>query len=307
MGITDNLPDSVTNLFGFGSGDAEDEEDNDENPDGDAAEESDGQSDGESPDGGEDVARDIEEQIDDVSYELQELIDRVENLENNIKTVEGTQDDMSEEMDDVNDRIRNLLSIYDEVVESENPFQGNDDAEVNTTPASKTDSEADSDPTDESDDDGALTVDDLRKDAGLDNEEDSDSDEDDENSKTTADGRFEGVMDDETFLTKPPLTYAGEVVAYEWLAFLIGQSGTAGAIKAMDYYENLGWVSPEVRGYAITLLSAPAIEVTDTTESTVALSSETHKQSFRYIMKMSSVNREYIKELRALEDDDTPY
>jgi len=48
------------------------------------------------------------------------------------------------------------------------------------------------------------------------------------------------------YLQGLPETYAGELVVFEWLTFLLEAAGFRGANEAIDYYANVGWITDEV-------------------------------------------------------------
>ena len=50
----------------------------------------------------------------------------------------------------------------------------------------------------------------------------------------------------ETYLERLPDGVASDVVAVEWMEFLVGRSGLAGAMRAVDYYVDVGWIGEAV-------------------------------------------------------------
>ena len=60
---------------------------------------------------------------------------------------------------------------------------------------------------------------------------------------------LESMVDGE--LEKPylrglPETYAGELIVFEWLTFLLETGGFRGANEAVDYYAEVGWITDAV-------------------------------------------------------------
>jgi archaellum component FlaD/FlaE len=58
-----------------------------------------------------------------------------------------------------------------------------------------------------------------------------------------------------------PEGYAGEVLAMEWLGALIERSGPAGALRAVEHYEEVRWISPEVKRRLIDIIGGPSLDV----------------------------------------------
>ena len=48
------------------------------------------------------------------------------------------------------------------------------------------------------------------------------------------------------YLRGLPESYAGELVVFEWLSFLLEKAGFRGANEAIDYYADVGWITEEV-------------------------------------------------------------
>ncbi|WP_135663722.1 FlaD/FlaE family flagellar protein [Halorhabdus rudnickae] len=48
------------------------------------------------------------------------------------------------------------------------------------------------------------------------------------------------------YLRGLPESYAGELVVFEWLAFLLETAGFRGANEAIDYYADVGWITDDV-------------------------------------------------------------
>ncbi|QGN07530.1 flagella E [Halorhabdus sp. CBA1104] len=43
-----------------------------------------------------------------------------------------------------------------------------------------------------------------------------------------------------------PESYAGELIVFEWLSFLLEKAGFRGANEAVDYYAQVGWITEDV-------------------------------------------------------------
>ena len=48
------------------------------------------------------------------------------------------------------------------------------------------------------------------------------------------------------YLTAIPDTYAGRLTLFEWLDFALRRGGVGRTLEAVEYYENIGWVSEDV-------------------------------------------------------------
>ncbi|WP_136689851.1 FlaD/FlaE family flagellar protein [Halorhabdus amylolytica] len=48
------------------------------------------------------------------------------------------------------------------------------------------------------------------------------------------------------YLRGLPESYAGELVVFEWLSFLLETAGFRGANEAIDYYADVGWITEDV-------------------------------------------------------------
>ncbi|MGB9962323.1 FlaD/FlaE family flagellar protein [Halobacterium sp. MBLA0001] len=89
------------------------------------------------------------------------------------------------------------------------------------------------------------------------------------------------------YLETMPGQYAAEITLFEWLDFLLERGGVKRALKAIEYYETVGWVSADaaerlqghVRGF-----SGPA---DDDSHSDLEMSD--HVLSLVYIARLSSM------------------
>jgi archaellum component FlaD/FlaE len=87
-------------------------------------------------------------------------------------------------------------------------------------------------------------------------------------------------------------TYATEIIVFEWLTSLVSTAGPAATLRAIAYYEEIGWVSPQVKTYLEDVLSGPDLDVNvDPTRDPNELTAEDHAESYEYIMKLDAVQR----------------
>lgn len=87
--------------------------------------------------------------------------------------------------------------------------------------------------------------------------------------------------------------YATDVVVFEWLATLVEDSGPAGALKALDYYESVGWISPDVHESLRSALGGPALDVDVDPGQPSDVTAGLHAESY-----------DYATQLRVLDDMD---
>jgi flagellar protein FlaE len=91
--------------------------------------------------------------------------------------------------------------------------------------------------------------------------------------------------------TKPylhglPEHYAGEHLVFEWLEFLLLHAGYQGATEALDYYEDVGWITEDVEAdlndYLLGLDDGAANDDND-------LDVDDHLLSLVYVAKLASM------------------
>jgi len=54
---------------------------------------------------------------------------------------------------------------------------------------------------------------------------------------------------------------ASEVLVMEWLAHLMERAGPAGALRAVEHYESVGWIGASVRDRLVSLIGGPSLDV----------------------------------------------
>ena len=55
-----------------------------------------------------------------------------------------------------------------------------------------------------------------------------------------------GGEPEKPYLRELPNTYAGELLVFEWLSYLLANAGFRGANEAIDYYVDVGWITEDV-------------------------------------------------------------
>jgi archaellum component FlaD/FlaE len=87
-------------------------------------------------------------------------------------------------------------------------------------------------------------------------------------------------------------TYATEIIVFEWLTSLVSTAGPAATLRAIAYYEEIGWVGPDVKRYLEDVLSGPDLDMNvDPSREPNELTAEDHAESYEYIMKLDAVQR----------------
>lgn len=87
-------------------------------------------------------------------------------------------------------------------------------------------------------------------------------------------------------------TYATEIIVFEWLTGLVATAGPAATLRAIAYYEEIGWIDREVKQYLEDVLSGPDLDMNvDPSRDPNELTAEDHAESYEYIMKLDAVQR----------------
>ncbi|WP_435063393.1 FlaD/FlaE family flagellar protein [Halobaculum sp. EA56] len=117
------------------------------------------------------------------------------------------------------------------------------------------------------------------------------------------DGGFEFVEEDDLsdepdkpYLTSLPGDYVGDLMVMEWLEFLVEESTTTDAVRAVNYYERVEWIDEEVadqlKGFLSgfgdidrNLMDRPGTEHLDL---------DHHTRSLKYIMQLTDATAESV-------------
>jgi len=245
------------------------------------------------------------ERIDDFEYELSEIRNDVEQNEATIEGLESEQLDINERMDQIEEHNATLLGVYDQLTEGVNPFAR--DWEQSEERRDTGDSTYGVIPDDESDSPGR--DENLQRNGGSSSaasrssepERDRPSDDDVESSSTdpeppsreapsstpVPESPPSGTTPPENgpYLTEFADTYATDVLVMEWLAMLIDAAGEEGALKALDHYDRIDWVSESIRRELEVVLSGAWSE--SDAEPRNDLNTDVHDRSFRFIARLS--------------------
>ena len=118
-----------------------------------------------------------------------------------------------------------------------------------------------------------------------------------------AEGGFQFVGSDELsqrqekpYLTELPGDYVGDLLVMEWLEYLVEEGDTTDAVRAINYYERVEWLSPEVAEQLKSFLSGfGEIDRNLIDEpGTARLELGHHTRSLKYIMQLSSATAEAV-------------
>jgi len=259
----------------------------------------------ESDDGGPDT--------EDLDVRLSELEEDIDTTESSLRSLRSSQEEMAASVEEMNDTIRRLAGMYDRIAAQQNPFvDGDDPGEVVGEPAEDGDDPA-------GDGEGVVSFDDLRE--GADGEDEHGDHEGDADG-TTHEGRHERAPEpdhDEPDHREPPAAgettpappdagagdlpvdrptpllssvpegYAGDVLVMEWLAMLMDESGPAGALRAVEYYEDVGWISGETRDHLVNVIGGPALDVFVDPTRPREPTAEEHVESHGYLRVISQL------------------
>ncbi|NLV10232.1 flagella E [Halomicrobium mukohataei] len=88
------------------------------------------------------------------------------------------------------------------------------------------------------------------------------------------------------YLAALPENYAAEFVVFEWLEFLLMHSGYQGAEEALDYYEDIDWITDDVQSSLSDYLRG--IDESGTNDG-ASLDVDDHMLSLVYVAKLHSM------------------
>jgi archaellum component FlaD/FlaE len=265
--------------------------------------------------------------IDDLEHSLSQLDDDVESNNSELKAVKSEFEELQERVDDIEENNAVLLGVYDRLTAGVNPFSEDwdtywdrdggdvDDMDHPYGVIQPDGQQSQSSPTEERNQPDE--TDDSQSDVSDDSEPEETTSMDE--SSTSADDRTVSFSDlkekrqekprgkrrpkkqqgqqsqphmayndgRQPYLPGLASNYATDILMMEWLTLLINIAGLAGALKALDYYENIDWISPPVKHQLEDLLSGAHGEVQVESRAPSDLTTEEHNRSFAYIMKLA--------------------
>jgi|GEM_PF-2893063 len=95
--------------------------------------------------------------------------------------------------------------------------------------------------------------------------------------------------DDKPFLDGFEPSYAADIIMMEWMSVMTVRSDPAGTFKALDYYESIGWISPEVRDYLETVVGGPGVDSHVNPGDVESPAIRDHKMSHSYIRQLKEI------------------
>jgi archaellum component FlaD/FlaE len=93
----------------------------------------------------------------------------------------------------------------------------------------------------------------------------------------------------DAYLTSIDGSYAVDTIVFEWFGELIEAAGPSETLRAIGYYEDIGWIDGEVAGTLETYLGGPSLDVHVDPSTPTELTAEDHAQSYQYIRKLAAV------------------
>jgi len=115
----------------------------------------------------------------------------------------------------------------------------------------------------------------------------------------TNEGGFEYVQHDDLssprrkpYLTALPGDYVGDLLVMEWLEFLVASSDVTDAVRAINYYERIEWISPDAADGLRDFLSGFGTVDRNIVDrpGTARLVREHHTRSLRYITQLNGTS-----------------
>jgi flagellar protein FlaE len=278
--------------------------------------------------GKDESVEELKQTIKTFQSELNELTTEQESNSNAVKRLRSDLDNVTEDMTTMDDRVRKLLGFYDALAarvnplvkgdfravpilnamdkaDSESPFKLDEEPEYvdGLYPDDEVDTEAASRGVDENDHSQTGETDDTQHvgtsedhDEAVEKESDLETDdtvrtvEDIKRARESSETHQGDKKSDEDtpHMHALPGSYGGELLALEWLAALVERSGTAGALRALSYYESIGWVSPMAKR-ALQRRLMGAAEPVGQSETTEVLDAEDHTMSLAYVVQLEEL------------------
>mgnify|MGYP000185735990 CR=1 FL=1 len=255
--------------------------------------------------------------VNELDVRIDELQDDLDSTDASLQQLRNSQEEMADSIDEMNDRVRQLVGVYDRIAAEENPFvddpaeatpsngdspmaaaEGSQGGQVPAAGGHEGDGTHEQ-PATEGTDDDVVSFDDLWEEqeasAGQELPPEDDRPSTRESEQPAVEARSastaSAASQDEVLLETIPDGYAGEVLVMEWLATLMERSGPAGAFRAVDYYENVGWISPTVEQRLVDVIGGPALDVFVDPTQPREPTAEEHAVSHEYLRVMARLNQ----------------
>lgn len=254
------------------------------------------------------------EGLKDLEHRVSQLSADVESNESGLKAVRSEFDELQKRVDKVEENNAVLLGVYDRLTAGVNPFaedwdtywdRESDSIEESQyrygviqppeQPPEPADETSHSEPTEASQPQETTSMDDSTDPSN--DRTVSFSDLKERRSKKSrrkrrpeqqqAPGRKAYNDGRQPYLPGLASNYASDILMMEWLTLLINIAGLAGTLKALDYYENIDWISRPVKHQLEDLLSGAHDVPKVPSRAPSDLTTEEHNRSFAYIMKLA--------------------
>lgn len=263
-------------------------------------------------------------ELDDIRSRIDELETSIERNESSMRSVQSSQEDMTQRLEEMSETIRQLLGVYEQVTARDNPFVPSTETSGATGDGdggrfgvvSKVGTDGhpggDGDGATADDDGDRVSFDDL---LAADAEQSADG-FDEPSARTERDEPLDdghggatrassepvveqeradtetglpGSADEMTPLRSLPEGYAADAIVLEWLSTLVTSSGPGGAMKAIAFYAEVGWIADEVRTALEEYLSGPGLDVHVDPNCPVDLTADDHAQSYEYLLRLDAL------------------
>jgi archaellum component FlaD/FlaE len=261
----------------------------------------------EEEDDGDDQGPDTE----DLDVRLSELEEDIDTTESSLRSLRSSQEEMAASVEEMNDTIRQLAGMYDQIAAQQNPFvddgepgdvvgepaeDGGDgvvsfedlrEEETDDSKSENGDYGSDTGNADRTEQDGAPASDTSEP-----SQHEPDHREPDHRQPAAAEEAAPAGTEREQptpLLSSVPEGYAGDVLMMEWLAMLMDESGPAGALVAVEYYEDVGWISGETRDHLVNVIGGPALDVFVDPTRPREPTAEEHAESHGYLRVISQL------------------
>ena len=230
-------------------------------------------------------------QMEELRHELEELAADVDGNSVSVKALESQQEDAFERLGELEEHTARLLGVYDRLTSGINPFDEEWDKKYDQSRSDAADDEfrynvikPPEEPVQRGRDheepeppaaEPTVSFDDIKT------ERERATEPVDEAPQP------ERIPDGSAYLPALAATYATDVLMMEWLTMLIQIAGSPGTLKALDYYENINWISKPVKHQLEDVLSGAQVPGETPAREPSDLTTEEHNRSFAFIMKLA--------------------
>lgn len=245
--------------------------------------------------GGDDGSSELTDDIADLEHELSGVRNQVEQNSASIDGLESEQVNVGERLDRIEEHNATLLGVYDHLTESVNPFTGDWEGDIEQPDESESKFGVIPGPEDETENEDAWDTETEETDPGQSSERSPEPEPTFEPAseqpvrttatEPTSTSTRPPNTDDGPYLTRFAATYATEVLLMEWLTMLVDRSGQEGALKALDHYDRIDWISEPVKRDLEVMLSGAHCDPDTPPQND--LNTDVHDRSFKYIARLS--------------------